>query len=234
MKTNKSKNYAVRSNEISLFRLVKIPCKKVSHIGAINKIFLRLILFTFMLIPGAYNKSFSHEITGSFSSGFQTGVHEEAILYSFIGGIMPKTLNNDSLIIESGFFNLPPVKKALFNDPPLVTSDSVVMALMDTKFKYVGTANDDETAPVISFKNYPSWMSTKKDTISGPVPSGCPDTSFLVIATDEGGLEDTLKVKVIPDFQKRKPEITSDTEGSTFEVSWFQCVAERADTDLTY
>ena len=233
MKTKKAINYAIRNNTIPSFRLMEMPFNKLTHIETINKTIFRLILFTFMLIPGAYNKSFSHEITGSFSSGFQTGVHEETILYSFIGGIIPKTLKTDSLIIESGFFNLPPVKKALFNDPPHVTSDSVVMALMDTKFKYVGIANDDETAPVISFKNYPSWMSTKKDTISGTVPSGCPDTSFLVIATDEGGLEDTLKVKVISVFQNRKPEITSHTEDSSFEGSLFLYVAKAEDPDLT-
>jgi len=81
------------------------------------------------------------------------------------------------------------------NDRPTITSPATAVATVDVMFSYIATADDPDGTPAISFEDIASWMGISGDEILGVPPSGSPDTSFTVIASDSE-LADTVEVSV--------------------------------------
>ena len=82
------------------------------------------------------------------------------------------------------------------NSRPEITSLATAAAIEDTTFSYMITFTDpDGPDTVITFEDYPGWLTASDNAISGLTPWGAEDTSFVVIVSD-GSLADTLGVTV--------------------------------------
>jgi len=80
------------------------------------------------------------------------------------------------------------------NEPPVITSPGVDTAYVDSLYAYRVTFTDpDGPDTVITFLDYPSWLTPEVDSIYGTPHSGSRDTSFAVTVND-GLAADTLNV----------------------------------------
>ncbi|MBN2031528.1 T9SS type A sorting domain-containing protein [bacterium] len=80
------------------------------------------------------------------------------------------------------------------NDAPEITSSDSVVTTEGALFEYIAQASDPNGDTItFSFSRYPSWLVPCDSTVTGTVPIGAQDTSFVVIASD-GELTDTLTV----------------------------------------
>ena len=105
------------------------------------------------------------------------------------------------------------------NDPPVITSASIVEATEDVYFKYVASATDPD-GPTLSwnFDRLPTWLSSDADSAFGTPLEGEVDTSFRVIASD-GDLNDTLIVTVPVGSVNDPPVAAADIIAATGEDS---------------
>lgn len=117
------------------------------------------------------------------------------------------------------------------NDPPQITSPTIVAAIEDQLFSYTATAIDPEgVTPIISFTREPSWTIVNGNTISGIALNGFADTSFMVIASD-GQMADTqvVLIDVIP--VNDPPVITSAAADTAIPGSMFAYLGTAIDID---
>jgi len=109
------------------------------------------------------------------------------------------------------------------NSPPLITSGSEqTMQPGPTPFVYIATyedpdCNGDEL--ILTFEDYPGWMSVDGDQISGMVGCGYESTSFMVIVSD-GDMADSLLFTLTIDLSNVAPEIT-DPEDTVLVTNGF-------------
>jgi hypothetical protein len=82
------------------------------------------------------------------------------------------------------------------NDAPLIISAAFDTATIDIPFVYIGEAIDpDGTTPLITYEDYPSWLTVSGNALIGVPPVGTLDGSFRVNAYD-GELYDSLTVAI--------------------------------------
>jgi hypothetical protein len=117
------------------------------------------------------------------------------------------------------------------NDPPVITSPAVGTAVEGEQFSYLAVAHDPEGVTLlVTFIDYPSWMTVTDLNIGGIAPMEQSDTSFTVIASD-GFLGDTLAVTVHIVPANQAPVITSPAAVSATEDIFFSYTATATDPD---
>ncbi|MBN1894334.1 VCBS domain-containing protein, partial [bacterium] len=129
------------------------------------------------------------------------------------------------------------------NDPPRITSKSSVSAAEKSPFIYTCTINDEDGPPaVVTFKNYPSWLTAAGSSLSGTPPKGTKTTQFMVIACDrhpENPLSDTLYVMLTvvstnqpPVFDKDFPApVLTDIDSLVWSIQLDPYVSDPDDPD---
>ena len=117
------------------------------------------------------------------------------------------------------------------NALPEITSASFDTASEDMPFTYLGSGTDLEGPVTISFANIPSWLTVFGNSVSGTPLEGTPDTSFLVIATDDVAQADTnlVSISVLP-FNDA-PVISSAPTAVATEDELFTYTANVIDSD---
>ncbi len=83
------------------------------------------------------------------------------------------------------------------NDPPKLTSGTLMQVNEHDMITYTATADDpDGPSLKFSFFDYPDWLHPSGTDISGQVPANSADTHFMATVTD-GELSDTIMVSII-------------------------------------
>jgi hypothetical protein len=118
-----------------------------------------------------------------------------------------------------------------YNHPPVITSSSAADAMEDIPFSYIAAASDsDGVIPAIVFDNFPGWLNTIGDTISGVPLEGNGSTAFRIIASD-GFKADTQIVAVTVTAVNDPPVITSAESDTATEHQQFSYTTTAVDPD---
>jgi hypothetical protein len=95
------------------------------------------------------------------------------------------------------------------NAAPKITSEGTQYAMEDQTFSFTPTHTDpDGPDTVVSFADYPSWLTEDADSLFGTPIEATPDTSFSVIVSD-GIAADSLRVILIVQPVNDPPKIIS-------------------------
>lgn len=95
------------------------------------------------------------------------------------------------------------------NKLPRITSNATAYAVEDTPFNFrVVFVEPDGPDTIITYLNYPSWLTVDADSLHGTPTEGAQDTGFVVIVSDAIGA-DTLSVTLMVTAVNDPPQITS-------------------------
>ncbi len=72
-----------------------------------------------------------------------------------------------------------------FNSPPSIITDDTLFCETQDAFDYCPEINDDDTTYVITYSDYPLWMSEENDSLVGTAPVDGVLDSFMVRVDDE-------------------------------------------------
>jgi hypothetical protein len=169
-----------------------------------------------------------------FAAGYGAQSDSQIVAYSLVGQSLPGSAGNDSITITSSYLSLPQVRGLIINDPPVITSDSVVLAIEREAFRYTATAVDPDNTIEPRFEKTPSWLTASGAVLSGTPPPGTRDTAFMVFVSD-GSFADTLSVRIKVVASNLPPEITSSLVADTaVEGAPFLYVAKAVDPNGTF
>ncbi len=117
------------------------------------------------------------------------------------------------------------------NDPPRITSNSLINTTEDQAMVYHGIAEDvDSQSLVWQFQNLPLWLTAHADSVFGMPLHGDSDTSFVAVVSD-GEFNDTLEVMVALTEVNDTPVILSPTLVQAVEDVQFEYVVRAADEE---
>ncbi|HUV29703.1 MAG TPA: metallophosphoesterase [Acidobacteriota bacterium] len=95
------------------------------------------------------------------------------------------------------------------NAPPHITSGDFVLAVVSERFCFEPAFTDpDGPDAIITYENYPSWLSADSDSLCGTPGETATDTCFVVIVSD-GAATDTLVVTLTVIAAGGRPRILS-------------------------
>jgi hypothetical protein len=116
-------------------------------------------------------------------------------------------------------------------DPPQITSSGTGNATEDILFIYTATAIDPENDPiVITFSDYPDWMTVSDSVIQGAPPNNVTSFNFTVTASANGKTDQktvTVSVQAVND----PPQITSADSVTATEYQPFTYMATALDEE---
>ena len=116
-------------------------------------------------------------------------------------------------------------------DPPQITSGDTGNATEDILYTYTATATDPENDPIlITFSDYPDWMSVSDAVIQGAPPNNVTSFSFSVTASANGKTDQkvvTVTVQAVDD----PPQITSADTVTATEYQEFTYTATAVDEE---
>jgi len=78
-----------------------------------------------------------------------------------------------------------------FNSPPSIITDDTLICETQNAFAYCPVIEDDDTTYVITYSDYPMWMSELNDSLVGTAPVDRQLDSFMVRVDDEINYDET-------------------------------------------
>ncbi len=133
------------------------------------------------------------------STGTAKSSSATANLHSVVGLPFAGTAKDASSIIYSGYLKMPMVYSMIFNEAPIFTSDTSVIVPVGSKWAYTAQAIDPEQdALTYKYITIPSgfYVSAEDPRVLKTETMSTTDAHVVVVATDAGGLSDTLNLVV--------------------------------------
>lgn len=134
---------------------------------------------------------------------------------------------SDGLLSDSNYIY---VKILSVNNSPVIVSDTSIIVKEKNRLTFIPIVIDPDNTPTVFFKNLPSWLVAKGDTVSGVPGDATKDTSFQVIATDgTSGDTVTISIQIIP--VNDPPALQSQTLVQVLVATTMRYVAKYTDPE---